>query len=155
LRLIALAKPDALGAHRIHAPGPGPLKRFPPNSLVFVAQPVAPATVTDTLSYTASAGPSPRGGFALGRRQHTLSSNKIFHGMDSEDQIARHPQQRLNSRTLEAEILYSLGRSEEALPIVQAVVAAQQANPALGPPHPDTLYSRNLEGANSEQAGAV
>jgi hypothetical protein len=35
-------------------------------------------------------------------------------------------------------------QAEEALPIIRQVVAAQEANPALGPDHPDTLSSRYL-----------
>jgi hypothetical protein len=35
-----------------------------------------------------------------------------------------------------------LGRSEEALPLAQGVAEAQEANPSLGPTHPETLWSR-------------
>jgi hypothetical protein len=54
-----------------------------------------------------------------------------------------HPQT-LNSRFVVAQILDSLGRGTEALPIAQSVAEANAAHPDRGPNHPDTITSREL-----------
>lgn len=58
--------------------------------------------------------------------------------------VGRNAVQTFRTQRLKAYILAGLGHSEEALPIARAVADAQQASPALGPSHPDTLASRVL-----------
>ena len=58
--------------------------------------------------------------------------------------VARNAVQTFRAQRLKAYILIGLGHSEEALPIARAVADATEANPALGPSHPETLTSRYL-----------
>ena len=58
--------------------------------------------------------------------------------------VGRNAVQTFRTQRLKAYILLGLGHSEEALPIARAVADAMEANPALGPSHPETLTSRYL-----------
>jgi hypothetical protein len=43
-----------------------------------------------------------------------------------------------------ADVLDHLGRSANALPVIEDVAAKQAASRELGPAHPDTLASRHM-----------